>query len=85
LRGGQSQAQPDRAKQLKFSQCMRASGVPDFPDPTANGIQIRIHPGSDLDPKNPVFQNASKLCSKETGVPGFGGTPPPGTVELGGA
>jgi hypothetical protein len=84
LRGGQPAPKPDPAKLLKYSECMRANGVPDFPDPTANGIQIPVQSGTDLDPKNPAFQSASKLCSKETGVPGFGGTLPPGTVQVDG-
>jgi hypothetical protein len=85
LRGGQSARKPpDPARLLKFSECMRAHGVPDFPDPTVNGIQIPVQSGTDLDPRSPAFQNASKLCSRETGVPGFGGPLPPGTVQLDG-
>ena len=34
LRGGQPLQKPDPAKLLKFSQCMRANGIPDFPDPS---------------------------------------------------
>ena len=61
---------------------MRANGIPDFPDPTGGGLSIQVHPGSDLNPNNPTFQNASKLCAKKTGVPGFGGgTPQPGPIE----
>jgi hypothetical protein len=84
LRGGQSAPQPDPAELLKFSECMRAHGIADFPDPTANGIQISIQPGTDLDPNNPAFRDASKLCSKETGLPGFSGSPQPGTIEIDG-
>jgi hypothetical protein len=81
LRGGQPLQRPDPAKLEKYSQCMRAHGIPDFPDPTANGLSIRVHPGSDLDPRNPTLQNASKLCAKKTGVPGIGGTPQRGAIE----
>ena len=49
---------------LKYSQCMRAHGVPDFPDPGAGGkLQISIHPGSDLDPQSAVFQAAQRACA----------------------
>jgi hypothetical protein len=83
LRGGQPLQKPDPAKLLKYSECMRANGVPDFPDPSAGGgLSIRVSAGSDLDPNNPTFKNASKLCAKKTGVPGLGGGPPPrGGIE----
>ena len=84
LRGGPLPPRPSMAQQLKYAECMRADGVPDFPDPTANGLGISVQPGTALDPRNPVFQNANKVCSRETGVRGFGGTPPPGTVQLDG-
>ena len=82
LRGGQPLQKPDPAKLEKFSQCMRANGVPDFPDPNpGGGLSIRVQPGSDLNPQSPTFQNASKLCAKRTGVPGPGGTPQRGAIE----
>jgi hypothetical protein len=62
---------------LKFSQCMRTHGIPDFPDPQVvkGGIAIRLSrsPGkvSDLDPNSPQFQAAQAKC----GGP-FGGPPP---------
>ena len=59
---------------LKFSQCMRAHGIKDFPDPKANngaiGIQIRGGPGGDLNPNNPLFQSAQKACQHD--LPGGG-------------
>ena len=69
---------------LVFSVCMRAHGVPDFPDPqkTAGGVGIKVDdtPGSDLNPDSPAFQKASKAChddllhaSSAAGLP-----PPPG-------
>ena len=85
LQGGRLQNPPDPARVEKFSRCMRASGIPDFPDPTPNGLVMSIHPGTDLDPSNPTFQNASKQCARRSGVRDlFGGTPPPGTIELNG-
>ena len=38
----------------------------DFPDPTANGIEIPIRKGmpTDLDPNNPRFQAAEKACQR---------------------
>ncbi len=81
LRGGQPLKRPDPAKLEKYSQCMRANGVPDFPDPSGGGLSIQVHPGSDLDPRSPTLQKASKLCAKKTGVPGIGGTPPRGAIQ----
>ena len=73
LRGGKPFAKPDTAKLLAFSECMRAHGIPDFPDPSHSGLVV--NGGGDLNPNNPTFQNASKVCAKKTGVQGFGGTP----------
>ncbi|HWF15516.1 MAG TPA: hypothetical protein VG244_04990 [Acidimicrobiales bacterium] len=53
---------------LKMSQCMRAHGIKDFPDPQASsGGAIKISGGgpnssSDLNPNNPLFQAAQKIC-----------------------
>jgi hypothetical protein len=69
----------DKQKILAFAQCMRAHGLPDFPDPTfdSNGGGISINAGgaSDLDPNSPTFQAAQKACeSKLPGKPGGGTT-----------
>jgi hypothetical protein len=59
---------------LKFSQCMRAHGVKDFPDPVQNGqgVGIRINggQGTDLNPNNSTFQAAQKACQSIIGAPG---------------
>ena len=67
--GGQPPSPAQQAKMqqqaLKFSACMRAHGVPSFPDPDfRNGgkIAIRIGPGSGIDPRSPQFQAAQKAC-----------------------
>jgi hypothetical protein len=83
LRGGAPPLRPDPAKLQKFSQCMRANGIPDFPDPSGNGLQIRSSPGSDLNPKNPTFQSARTKCAAQVGLPQLaGGGPQPGAVEV---
>ena len=52
-----------RAQDLKYSRCMRAHGISDFPDPSSQGgIALQPKPGSDLDPHNPRFQAADKAC-----------------------
>jgi hypothetical protein len=82
LRGGAPAQRPDPAKLLQFSQCMRANGIPDFPDPSGNGLSIQR--GGDLDPNNPAFRNAQKLCGKKVGLQGpiAGGAPQPGTIRV---
>jgi len=59
---------------LKFSRCMRSHGVPNFPDPSSNGILIT--PGSGLNPASPAFPSARSECKKL--LPGGGpkGSPP---------
>jgi hypothetical protein len=55
---------------LKFSECMRTHGVPNFPDPEfshgGGGIGIRIGGKkggpSGIDPSSPQFQSAQKTC-----------------------
>jgi hypothetical protein len=51
---------------LKQSQCMRAHGIKDFPDPSSSSgrITMTIHggAGSDLNPNDPLFQHAQAVC-----------------------
>jgi hypothetical protein len=49
---------------LLFSRCMRAHGVPDFPDPpSAAGGAIRFGFGAGgLDPAAPLFRKAERVC-----------------------
>jgi hypothetical protein len=54
-------------QELAYSQCMRAHGLADFPDPQiqADGTvarRIEVQQGSDLDPATPRFQAAEKAC-----------------------
>jgi hypothetical protein len=83
LRGGAPLPKPDPVKLEKFSQCMRANGIPDFPDPSASGLQIRVSPGSDLNPNNPTFKNAQKKCAQQVGIPQLaGGAARAGSVQI---
>lgn len=54
----------NQAQLLKYSQCMRAHGIADFPDPNGHGISIRATPGSDLNPNSSKFQTAQNVCQK---------------------
>jgi hypothetical protein len=52
---------------IAFSKCMRAHGVPNFPDPSGGGVNIA---GTGIDPQAPAFQSARGACSKL--IPGGG-------------
>jgi hypothetical protein len=41
---------------VAFARCMRAHGVPNFPDPNGQGGQLG--PGSGIDPRSPQYQAA---------------------------
>jgi hypothetical protein len=67
------------ANALKYTECMRSHGEPDFPDPNGQGM-IKIIPTGIMDPSSPQFQRAEMDCqSQNTGgfdeeiTPGPGG------------
>jgi hypothetical protein len=48
---------------LNYAKCMRAHGISDFPDPSADGsLAVNPSPGSDLNPTNPQYQKADNAC-----------------------
>jgi hypothetical protein len=51
---------------LKFSQCIRSHGVPNFPGPTSAG-GIDINSKSGINPNNPQFEAAQKACRRYFG------------------
>ncbi|HEV3322702.1 MAG TPA: hypothetical protein VG147_11025 [Solirubrobacteraceae bacterium] len=63
-----------QAQALKFSECMRSHGVPNFPDPKfeGGGVRMRIGGGpGGVNPQSPQFQAAQKACQGD--FPGPGG------------
>lgn len=64
---GSNSAAGSNSNALKFAQCLRSHGVPDFPDPSSSG-QLTIPPD---DMNTPAFQRASKAC--QSLMPGAGG------------
>ena len=72
--GNSSPAPTGAAGLLAYSECMRAHGVPDFPDPVGNSLQIKGGPGSDLDPNSPKMQTAQKACQSLAPGGAQGGT-----------
>ena len=70
---------------LKFSRCMRAHGVPNFPEPNFSGgaVRLRLKAGgaNGIDPASPQFRAAQKAC--QSIAPGPGGKGGPGPLGLG--
>ena len=61
---------------VAFADCMRADGVPRFPDPAAGrGLEVPVVPG--INPASPAFKAAQAKCRKL--LPG-GGPPGPGST-----
>lgn len=69
--GGSTGAPPLTAAQqhayLRWAACMRAHGVPDFPDPTFPGGQVQINVPADAR-TNGTLQSAVPACAR--GIPG---------------
>jgi hypothetical protein len=59
------------AAMRRFASCMRSHGVPNFPDPSADGT-ITF---SGLNPQSPTFERAQRACQKYT--PDGGKAPSP--------
>jgi hypothetical protein len=59
-----AQQRQDTAQALKYVACMRAHGLPNFPDPqvSSQGIEFSGPPG--VGPNSPVFQAAMRACKK---------------------
>jgi hypothetical protein len=61
---GPSKEDYDRA--LEFAQCIRAHGVPDFPDPQMSGggmtVQANGAENGGTDPNSPTMQSAMQAC-----------------------
>lgn len=75
LRGGgagNASSEQNLANELKFAKCMRAHGVPDFPDPNKNGG----FSGSSMtiDPQSASFQSAQAICTRAAGLSGGSGS-----------
>lgn len=63
--GGASNGGSNNSKLLAFAHCMQTHGVPQFPDPTAQGA-IGLPAG--VDPNTPQFQKAWQEC--QSNLPG---------------
>jgi len=64
--GGQTPADKAAAntKALKYVECMRSNGEPDYPDPNGQGVIQITNPTGILAPDSPQFQRAEKACQR---------------------
>ena len=79
--GGRSTAAQQQviSRWLRIAQCMRAHGVPNYPDPKVSGRSIVILFGTGINVNSPQFQAAEHAC-KSVIPPGF--SPGPGVAPL---
>ena len=83
LRAGATDlAPPDQAALVQFSHCMRANGVPNYPDPGGGGTTN--FNGTGVDPNSPFFKRANNLCGKKIHAPSWwvSGAGPPGNISV---
>jgi hypothetical protein len=57
---------PNIAEALKYSRCMRAHGVPNYPDPDKSG-DVNIPVSSGINPQSPTFLKAQSDCKAYSG------------------
>ena len=48
---------------LKFADCMRANGVPAFPDPSGGGGGVDLA-STGINPQSPAFKSARRACAR---------------------
>jgi hypothetical protein len=78
--GGSSPESPASLQEamIAYAKCMRASGVPNFPDPSSGGgFPVRVR----LDPRSPAVKAAQAKCGQLL-PPGPGSGPPPAPQTL---
>jgi hypothetical protein len=68
----------DFGKLVKFSECMRAHGVPQFPDPKqqGNGASLTLDRSSGINPDSAQFKAAQQACRAYAPGGGTNGTVP---------
>jgi hypothetical protein len=71
----------NQADLLKYVNCMRASGVPNYPYPTGNTTNFN---GTGVDPNSPFVTKISIRCGNKLGLPLWwsAGWGPPGDVSV---
>ena len=63
-----------RAQILRYAACIRAHGVPNYPDPTFNGNAVNFGNLSGINPNSPAYQSALSACASLNPMTGHGGS-----------
>ena len=63
-----------RAQILRYAACIRAHGVPNYPDPTFNGNAVNFGNLSSINPNSPAYQSALSACASLNPMNGHGGS-----------
>lgn len=61
-----SSGQANQSQQLQFAECMRSNGVPNYPDPSADGGTLRAMSAAGIDSQSSTYQAALEACRKYT-------------------
>jgi hypothetical protein len=80
-----AQQKAHQEQALKFSECMRHNGVPNFPDPkfsSGGGVQMSL---KGIDASSPQFQAAAKACQSGSPFAKMMAKGPPGAKAPAGA
>lgn len=67
--GERKPSKQDAEAMQKMAECMRANGVPEFPDPDPNGGGLSIDAGSGIDPESATFKAAQEKCREHLPEP----------------
>jgi hypothetical protein len=72
---------PTQAELIKYVDCMRANGVPNYPYPTGEKANFNA---AGLDPNSAFFVKANKVCGQQIGAPAWwtNGWGPPGDISV---
>lgn len=72
---------PSQSELRQYVACMRANGVPNYPDSTAEKTNFN---GTGINPNSPAFLHANDVCGKRIHAPAYwiNGWGPPGDVSV---
>lgn len=72
---------PSQAELRQYIACMRANGVPNYPDTTGEKVNFN---GTGIDPNSPAFLHANDVCGKQIHAPAYwiNGWGPPGDISV---
>ncbi|HVB04846.1 MAG TPA: hypothetical protein VNF07_01150 [Acidimicrobiales bacterium] len=80
--GARDLTPPNQASLVQYSQCMRANGVPNYPDPGTGG-RMNFN-GTGIDLNSPFFIRANAICGTKIHAPSWwiSGAGPPGDISV---